>query len=679
MAGTHLLKFWLEIQTVPHGHGCRRLTISLDALDNDLTDEAGSPSSAGPRTRHDAPLQTTPEQMRDHLIVCGVGHVGYRVAELLRQIGEPFVILSRKIPAEWAGILHEGSTPYVIGDARAESCLREAGIATAKGILIVTGDDLVNIQIASDAQRINPAISLIVRVFDHDLAERIGREMGVRDVLSPALLTAPVFTAAALGEEMLRAFTINGCGVDVLRLTFDEQTPGLGETRDEFCARRDLIPLAARHAPHSLERHAQGANALHKAADSAGSLAATGVDIHLERPLASGDEIIVLASGAATERLRRGGYLPAPPLPTPGRLRSTFRDLLGNPLQTAQNVARTWRRTPRFLRLTFAALIVMLLSSVAVFHYAYPLPWIDSFYFVINIITTVGFGDYNLSHKSSALKLFGCFMMLSGAALVAVVYGIITDYIVTARVNQALGRRQSHLSNHLVVVGLGDVGTRVVEALQRLKQPIIAIERDINNENAVTLADELYVVIGDANRASVLEQANVAQARAIIVTTPDDLDNLRIAHQAERLNPDVRSVVRIYDSILASRIVSSLGIDRAVNGAATAAATFVACTIDRHTEHGFTLGERLFLLRWMLPEEASRAGLVRATIQEARDTGLAPILKRAGTGLLERTAPVVNSDLIASGDSLLVLEEYDIETRVAEPPNVQMYADSSTL
>lgn len=676
----------MEMQTVPHGSACRRLTIPFDALANEPTDEADSSPDAGPKSRDNAPPQAAPEQMRDHLIVCGVGHVGYRVAELLRQIGEPFVILSRQVPAEWADIMREGSTPYIIGDARAESCLREAGIATAKGILIVTGDDLVNIQIAADAQRINPDISLIVRVFDHDLAERIGREMGVRDVLSPALLTAPVFTAAALGEEMLRAFTISGCGVDVLRLTFGEQTPGLGEMRDEFCARRDLIPLAARHATHSLEHHAQGANALHKAAESAAGfaaqsvsgIAAAGVDIHLERPLAPGDEIVVLASGAATERLRRGGYLPAPLLPAQGRLRSA-RDLLGNPSQAAQNVARTWRRTPQFLRLTFAALLTMLLSSVVVFHYAMHIPWIDSFYFVISIITTVGFGDYNLRYSSPALKVFGCFVMLAGAALVAIVFGIITDYIVTARVNQALGRRQSHLSNHLVVVGLGDVGTRVVEALQRLKQPIIAIERDINNENAVALADELYVVIGDANRASVLEQANVAQARAIIVTTPDDLDNLRIAHQAERLNPDIRSVVRIYDSILASRIVSSLGIDRAVNAAATAAATFVACTIDRHTEHGFTLGERLFLLRWMLPEEASRAGLVRATIQEARDQGLAPILKRAGTGLLERTAPVVNSDLIATGDSLLVLEEYDTETRAAEPPNVQMYADSSTL
>ena len=639
-----------------------------------MTDED---HDAAPDAEHgsDAP----PAPLRDHLIVCGMGHVGYRIAVLLKQIGEPFVMLSRKVPPEWADIMQVSGARCILGDARAESCLREAGIETAKGILIVTGDDLVNIQIAADAQRINPDISLIVRVFDHDLAERIGREMGVRDVLSPALLTAPVFTAAALGEEMLRAFTINGCAIDVLRVTFGDKTPGLGEMRDEFCARRDLIPLAARHAPHTDESWAYTNDNRHNTAEGVNSMAASGVDIHLERPLAPGDEIVVVAPSAATDRLRRGGYLPAPPAPTPGRLNSAFREFIRAPLLPARNAMRAWRRAPRFLRFTFAALLLMLLSSVAVFHYALPMPWVDGFYFVISIITTVGFGDYNLRYSSPALKVFGCFVMLAGAALVAIVFGIITDFVVTARVNQALGRRQSHLSNHLVVVGLGDVGTRVVEALQRLKQPIIAIERDINNENAVTLAEDIYVVVGDANRAQILAQANVAQARAIIVTTPDDLDNLRIAHQAERLNPDVRSVVRIYDSILASRIVSSLGIDRAVNAAETAAATFVACTVDRHTEHGFLLGERLFLLRWMQPEEIRRAGLVRATIQEARDEGLNPLLKRAGTGILQQTAPVVGSDLLRVGDSLLIVEEYNTDTRAAEPPNVQTYADSSAL
>ena len=619
------------------------------------------------------------DALQDHLIVCGLGHVGYRIAELLQEICEPFVILSRKIQPEWADILQKGGVHHVIGDARAESCLREAGIETAKGILIVTSNDLVNIQIAADAQRLNPNIGLIVRVFDQDLADRIGREMGVRDVLSPALLTAPVFVAAALSEEMLRAFTIDGCAVDVLRLPITEQTPGLGEMLTEFCARRDLIPLAIRRAPLTEAMHAASTENLRAVAEAADSVLTEGVDIHLERPLEPGDEIVLVASGSSTERLRKGGYLPAHFTLNHSVTRSALGNFLRHPLVPLASLWGAWKRAPQFLRLSFLALLGMMLTSVVVFHYFLPMPWLDAFYFVISIMTTVGFGDYNLRDAHWPLKLFGCFVMMAGAALVAIVFGIITDFIVTVRVNQALGRRQSDLSNHVVVVGLGDVGTRVAEALLHMRQPVVAIERSVDNEAVPSLSENLYVVVGDANRARVLEQANVAQAHSIIVTTPDDLDNLRIAHHAERYNPGIRSVVRIYDSILASRIVSSLGIDRAVNAAATAAATFVACTINKRTEHGFTLGNRLFLLRWMHPEEAHRQGMTGATVGELHQEGVAVILKRVGTGVFQNTAPISNSDIVEPGLSLLVLEEYNANIRACTPPTVQPYSDSSAL
>ena len=269
--------------------------------------------------------------------------------------------------------------------------------------------------------------------------------------------------------------------------------------------------------------------------------------------------------------------------------------------------------------------------------------------------------------------------MLAGAALVAIVFGIITDFIVSARVDRALGKRQSDLANHLVVIGLGDVGTRVAETLRRMRQTVIVIERNIDHEAVPSISDDLYVIVGDASRRQVLEQANMAQARAVIVTTPDDLDNLRIAHLAERHNPNIRSVVRIYDSMLASKLVSSMGIDRAVNAAAIAAATFVACTINARTEHGFLLGKRLLLLRWMLPEEAARRGMVGAAIQELQQEGLAVILSRIGTGIFQQTQPISPDVIVRRGESLLVLEEYNPDLRACAPPTVQSYADSTAL
>jgi voltage-gated potassium channel Kch len=231
-------------------------------------------------------------------------------------------------------------------------------------------------------------------------------------------------------------------------------------------------------------------------------------------------------------------------------------------------------------------------------------------------MTTVGFGDYSLHDASPWIKLYGCLVMIAGAGLVAIVFSLITDYIVAARVDQALGRRTSTLEDHVVVVGLGDVGTRVAEELHRVGEEVIAIERDPEHESVPGLQDHMQVIIGDAHRESAMKQANFSKARALIVTTTDDLTSLRIAHQAELFNPKLRTVVRIYDSGLANKLGSGLAIGRAVNAAQTAAATFVACALAENVEQGFLLDNRLLAIRRPTSHEGPNIPDVPLTLVE---------------------------------------------------------------
>src|SRR5581483_2602609 len=164
------------------------------------------------------------------------------------------------------------------------------------------------------------------------------------------LLTAPVFVAAAQDQEMLWAFNVGGCYLNVIRLAFTAETPGVGETVADFCSRHDLIPLV-----------------LHRRPENAAP----------ETPLAAGEELVVAASGAATERIRAAGLLARRE-----RRRSRSRE----------------SRARRDLRRAFLGLLSLMGVSVFVFHAALPgMPsWLDSFYFVVTMMTTVGFGDYNL-------------------------------------------------------------------------------------------------------------------------------------------------------------------------------------------------------------------------------------------------------------------------------------------
>lgn len=583
-----------------------------------------------------------------HVIVCGVGHVGYRIIELLREFREPFTVVTREIRPEWRLSIQENSLRFIQGDARSIKNLRDAGIETARALFIVTSDDLVNIEIAIDAQKLNPKCALIVRIFDRYLADRIGREVHVRSVLSPALLTAPVFVAAALGEEMMRVFDVGANHLNIIRVTLPTAPSEPDATVEALCARYGVIPLAVEVRPAS---------------------PAPTVEVS-KLTLANVCAIVVAASARGTEQLSRSGYLPQySAIHTASHsVLKRFKTLLSHPLYPISTLRRTWKRTPRLLRTAFVSLLSLVGISVVVFHENMPdhPTWVDTFYFVVTLMTTIGFGDFNLRHADAWLKLFGCGVMIGAAGLVTITFGIVTNYIVSERVAEALGHRQSGLKDHVVVIGLGDVGTRVAEKLFRIQEPVIAIERAADQETVAVLQDNIHVIIGDANRESTLQLANIKEARAVIVTTTSDVDSLRIAHQAEMLNAKLRAVIRIYDSSLARKLGAGFGIEQTVNAPEIAAATFMACCVKPDVEQGFMLGRRLMLLRWLSDEEMQEHAAVGRTIDELRKQGVTIVLRRCADGSM----PPSGHGRVGSGDRLLVLEEYFPESHSTGAPKI---------
>src|SRR4051794_8215431 len=84
--------------------------------------------------------------------------------------------------------------------------------------------------------------------------------------------------------------------------------------------------------------------------------------------------------------------------------------------------------------------------------------------------------------------------------------------------------------NHVVVVGVGRIGYQIIRELLDLRESVVAIER----ASDAYLLGELYdrkipVIQGNARLGTILEQAGVARAKAVIVTTSDDLTNLDVA------------------------------------------------------------------------------------------------------------------------------------------------------
>jgi Trk K+ transport system NAD-binding subunit len=240
---------------------------------------------------------------------------------------------------------------------------------------------------------------------------------------------------------------------------------------------------------------------------------------------------------------------------------------------------------------------LLMLTAVIVFQYSLGWSWLDSLYFVVATVTTVGYGDFNLKDASPAVKLFGIFLMLASAALMAATFGIITDFVLKTRLEQLLGARRYRMRDHIVLCRLGNVGIRVLEQLHRLGETVVVVDKDETNRHAAAVkAMGVPILVGDIRLPSTLERAGVGQARSIIVVTGDDLVNLEVALNARQVRPDIRVVLRIFDHNLAAKIRTGFDLETTFSTSALAAPAFAMAAVDPAVAGSFLVGEDLVLI-----------------------------------------------------------------------------------
>ncbi|UUZ63283.1 Kef family K(+) transporter [Polaromonas sp. P1-6] len=103
-----------------------------------------------------------------------------------------------------------------------------------------------------------------------------------------------------------------------------------------------------------------------------------------------------------------------------------------------------------------------------------------------------------------------------------------------------------YLSRHVVLVGYGRVGRRIAEALTANHIPFVVAEQ--NREAVERLREQgMPAVSGDASEPDVLIQTHIAQARMLVIATPDTLDVRQMIATARALNPSIETVVRTHN------------------------------------------------------------------------------------------------------------------------------------
>jgi Trk K+ transport system NAD-binding subunit len=140
------------------------------------------------------------------------------------------------------------------------------------------------------------------------------------------------------------------------------------------------------------------------------------------------------------------------------------------------------------------------------------------------------------------------------------------------------------MEKHTILVGLGNVGTRILTELAEdgIPTTVITLESEKHGEfiDQMLKNPAIAVIFGDATNSEILKQANISKARALITVTNNDLVNFKIASKAKELNSQLRTVIRAFDRDFSEKVTNLFDIDAAISTSAIAAPAFVAISFE---------------------------------------------------------------------------------------------------
>ncbi|MBX9677865.1 MAG: NAD-binding protein [Gemmataceae bacterium] len=549
--------------------------------------------------------------MDDFYLVCGLGRVGARVLDYLQAAGMKAAVIDFKVDP--ADPLLRGA-PAIRGDYRDLETLRQAGLDRAKGVLILSSDDLANLSTALTIAGARADIPIVVRMFNPTLIGRLGPLAGRVSALSTSQLTAPILSRIALTGAALGAFTLaDGAVFQVAERTIEPGSPLVNQLPSSLRS-IGLQPIA--------------------------HLNAAGISQHAS--IAAGDRIAAAGPTEAIQRwLGTGGDAGEP------RWAGWIR-------RQARAVRRLFGDVELPVKIAASTLAIVIAVSVFVFHFGMKNDTIiDAFYRTVSLIATGADMQGNDVEPGSWQKAFVSMLRLIGVALTASFTAIITNYLIRANLGAALEARRIPERGHVVVCGLGNVGFRVVQDLIRQNRSVVAIERNRDNPFVAT-ARRLgaAVVIGDATVREVLRQANAPTSLALIAATNNELANLEIVLLARELEPTLRVVLRLIDPQLARTLRETADVRLALSIPELAAPAFVAALFGDRLRGVMLIEGKLFAAVELTLQADDFHLLGRSVRSLEVDFGLIP-LRLAGEP--KPGAAQMQDATLAAGDCLAAI------------------------
>ncbi|WP_433917014.1 NAD-binding protein [Streptomyces sp. NBC_01744] len=499
------------------------------------------------------------------MVVCGDDGLAHRLATELRDVYREQVVLvvpgdraegrlEEQPAAQWraAGLMGRFSSAArgsagsasddtsggvllpireVMSGSPTEAALLRAGVDRAAALALLYEDDETNLRSALLARRLNPGLRLVVRMYNRKLGQHMeelldqaalvampGMDRAVLEasttVLSDADTAAPALAATAV------AGTSKVVQADGLLLRAVERTPpGRGEVPDP-----GLCTLALLSSTTADPAGAEGS-------DTSGTVGPL---------LLPDDRTVHAATGRGTvilETVRHAA--PARPLRRLSLRGAAFGDLFSARLR--------WALAGIVASVLALTVTTILLTDADPVHAAY-----------LTLLDLFSINDPAVG-QSTARQVLQLLSGLVGLALLPLLVAGALEALGTFRATDALRRPPRGLSGHVVLLGLGKIGARVLVRLRELEIPVVCVEED-PDARGIPLARGIGVpvVLGDVTEEGVLEAAKIHRAHALLALTSSDTTNLEATLSARTLKTDLRVALRLYDDDFATAVYRTL-------------------------------------------------------------------------------------------------------------------------
>jgi len=215
----------------------------------------------------------------NHVVICGLGKLGYRVILQLLNFGRDVVGIEVNPEGRFVERVRALGIPLIIADARRSETLIKAGVERAETIIPCTDDELTNLDIALDARELNPDVKVVMRMFDAEFARRVENGFAIHTAFSTTALAAPIFAAAAMRVNIKHSFYVGKQLLNLGEVLIKPDSQLMGWSVEKLEAELDLS-VVCYHSQDTADLHPDPALIL-----------------------GAGDKILVLASLAILERL----------------------------------------------------------------------------------------------------------------------------------------------------------------------------------------------------------------------------------------------------------------------------------------------------------------------------------------------------------------------------------------